>query len=301
MAEVDESRSLATNNIRGVVGSGDEPNKNVCQSELENFFYRGIQEKKIFSQNGEDGVIEALLDKFGSMEPALKYYVEFGTQQVIPYLKGEINTRVLREQRNYTGLLMDGDWQNEEANQHKHKITADNIVGLFQTYQVPREFNLLSIDLDFDDYWVWQAIPNKDYRPRVVIIEYNSKLGLDDSRVVNLKDLRRWKGTDYFGASWQAMKQLGQAKGYTLVFAERMGVNLFFVRTDLLNCPGLVLDDTVLYRPPRYGANRKGHRTETNPDRKWVLNPDPYIMPSNIYPPPVVLPPPLAKGLAISK
>jgi hypothetical protein len=178
---------------------------------------------------------------------------------------------------------MDGSNENKELNQHKEFISAYNINDLFAKYEVPLEFNLLSIDVDFDDYWIWQAVDAK-YKPRVLIIEYNSKLGSTESMVTNLKYPSRWTGTDYFGASYQALKHLGLAKGYTLVFGETMGVNLFFVRTDLLQCPGLALNDEDIYKPPRYGAG--GHPTDRT-SRRWVTNPDPKKPPGESYPPPV--------------
>jgi len=253
-----------------------------CLTELPQFF-RGIQEKRVFSQQGEDGVIEALLTRFGS--PNHKYYVEFGTERVAPNY-GQLNTRLLREQYNYTGFLMDGGFENQQFNQQREIITAYNINDLFAKYNVPHEFNLLSVDIDFDDYWVWQAVDNDKYRPRVVVTEFNSKLGPTENKVCNLKYADRWTGTDYFGASFQAFKALGQAKGYTVVYEESMGVNLFFVRTDLLQCPGLELRDEDIYKPARYGANGDGH-PEDKTSRQWVINPDPTKLPDDSYPPPV--------------
>lgn len=277
---------LSTNNVSSSPSSSLRPKQPAsstsCQEELSSFFLN-IQEESTYSQNGEDGVIQALLGRFGSDQH--KYYVEFGTEQVIAHQVGQINTRFLREHQDYKGLLMDGGFENEQVNQHKEIITPSNINDLFAKYHVPREFNLLSIDIDFDDWWVWQAIDSHKYNPRVVITEYNSKLGMTENKVVNPKDPKRWTGSDHFGASFQAMKRLAAYKGYTLVYGEDMGVNLFYVRTDLLQCPGLTLKDEDIYKPPRYGNGGHPHNSDEDAHRHYIFNPDPARMPDDSYPP----------------
>jgi hypothetical protein len=133
---------------------------------------------------------------------------------------------------------MEGSNENKEELNQQHKefisLSAYNINDLFASskYEVPLEFNLLSIDVDFDDYWIWQAVDDAKYKPRILIIEYKiSKLGSSterqhggESQVSQSMDRYRL----LLGASYQALKQLGQDKGYMLVFGESMGVNLFF-------------------------------------------------------------------------
>lgn len=114
----------------------------------------------------------------------------------------------------------------------KEFITAENINQLLQKYRVPREFDLLSIDIDSNDYWVWKAIDN--YSPRVVVIEYNSCIPPNESKTIKYDPNARWDGTDYFGASLLALAKLGKSKGYSLVYCESSGVNAFFVRNDLI-------------------------------------------------------------------
>ena len=93
----------------------------------------------------------------------------------------------------------------------------------------PEELDLLSIDVDGNDYWLWEAVTS--FRPRVVVIEYNSAYGSSDS-VVNDYREQSWDGTSDFGSSLKAMTDLGLRLGYQLVHAETTGVNLFFVRQD---------------------------------------------------------------------
>lgn len=219
-------------------------------------------EKKLFSQNGEDGVLKAIFDLIGVTN---KYYVEFGTQNGC-----ECNTRNLRENHFWKGLLMDGENENKEINLHKEFITAENINSLFDKYNVPNEFDLLSIDIDYNDWHVWQAIDSKLYRPRVVVIEYNSTHLPDKDLVVQYDELGQWDGSNYFGASILALYKLGNSKGYSLVYAEKRGVNLFFIRNDILKKSkenGIEFlhanDVNLIYRYPDYGKGpNRGHRAD---------------------------------------
>ena len=93
-----------------------------------------------FSQYGADGIIHKL---FGDVGTTNKYYVEFGTQS-----GEECNTRRLRQTCGWTGLLMDGGFNNTRIGQHQHFLTRENIVPLFQRYSVPRTPDLLSVDID---------------------------------------------------------------------------------------------------------------------------------------------------------
>ena len=112
------------------------------------------------------------------------------------------------------------------------RITAENINEVFAEHKVPEEFDLLSIDIDYNDYWVWKALTG--YRPRVVIIEYNAHLAVNESKVVEYQADVEADGSDYFGASLLAMVKLGKTKGYTLVGCDRTGSNAFFVVDELI-------------------------------------------------------------------
>lgn len=101
---------------------------------------------KIYSQNREDGVIAFLLDCVGRDQ---KYFVEFGVEN-----GSECNTRYLREHAGFTGLMMDGGFENASIGLHQEFVTAANINELFKKYDVPSEFEILSIDIDGNDLWV---------------------------------------------------------------------------------------------------------------------------------------------------
>lgn len=215
-------------------------------------------EFRVYSQNGEDGVIQLIFYCIGTTS---EYYVEFGTQNGL-----ECNTRFLREQLGWKGLLMDGDWDIPEINLKKEFITADNINSLFEKYHVPDEFDLLSIDIDFNDFYIWHALSSK-YRPRVVVIEYNGAYYPNEDKVVIYNPNYMWDYTNYSGASILALYNLGRSKGYSLVYANANGVNLFFIRDDVLKKlekSGIRFLNTNnvqgIYKPSTYGIGpNRGH------------------------------------------
>ena len=204
-------------------------------------------ERKIHSQNGEDGIINAIFSKIGTTN---RYFVEFGVEDGT-----ECNTRYLKEKKGWNGLLMDGR-ANPGTEIKQAFITAENIESLFDRYGVPTCFDLLSIDLDLNDFWVWKAIVSRN--PRVVIIEYNSSFPLHQKKVVPYNATGIWDGSNHFGASLGAMVMLGREKGYRLVGCENRGINAFFVQEALVEDHFDLPADESLYRPPIWGEKIHG-------------------------------------------
>jgi hypothetical protein len=199
-------------------------------------------EQKIYSQNGEDGILQEIFTRIGTHQ---RHCVEFGVGDGTERL-----TRLLYEQ-GWTGLLMDPADHNPSFIQREF-VTADNINALFQKYDVPSDFDLLCIDIDGNDYWVWKALDTR-YSPRVVVIEYNAKIPPHESKTIAYEPTFRWDGSDYFGASLLALTKLATLKGYVLVACDRAGVNAFFVRKDCLNDHFVIKPLEQIYQPPRYG------------------------------------------------
>jgi hypothetical protein len=224
-------------------------------------------ERKVFSQNQEDGVIEKIFEVIGMTN---KYYVEFGVENAV-----ECNTRNLRENCGWFGLLMDGGHENKKIGLYKEFITAENINYLFKKYNVPQEFDLLSIDIDFNDFYVWKSL-NELYQPRVVVIEHNALHLPTEDKVVKYDPNATWDGTNYCGASIRALQTLGKAKGYSLVYAESMGVNLFFIKDSILNEIELSFKDTnnifLLYNFPKYGSCLDGGHRHDDQNREYVTS-----------------------------
>ena len=201
-------------------------------------------EFSVFSQGGEDGIIHWLT----TLVPIdRQVFVEFGVEDY-----SEANTRFLLAHRNWSGTIFDSSQANIEAvRRHdiywRHDlqaaaafITRENINGLLQRHGVEGDIGLLSIDVDGNDYWIWQAMDV--ISPRIVAIEYNSRLG--PLRAVSMPyqaDFARASAHHsmlYYGASLRALWKLGRQKGYDLVCCNTAGNNAFFVRTDVIP-PGL--------------------------------------------------------------
>jgi hypothetical protein len=111
-------------------------------------------------------------------------------------------------------------------------VTKENIAGLFETLEVPEEFDLLSLDIDQNTYYAWEAL--RKYRPRVVVVEYNSVIPPDVDWKVRYNPVGTWKGNQNFGASLKAYELLGRDLKYSLVGCDFVGLNAFFVRDDLV-------------------------------------------------------------------
>lgn len=194
-------------------------------------------ELRVFSQWREDGMIQFLLKH---VAPENKIFVEFGADAY----NFESNTRFLLTNDNWRGLVMDGSeraieelkrsraWELYDLTAVKAFITRENINELLTQHGISGEIGLLSIDIDGNDYWVWQAI--NVIQPVIVIAEYNHRFGPE--RAVTIPYDEKFDRKDahpsklYFGASLKALCQLGKAKGYALVGCN--GVNAFFVRAD---------------------------------------------------------------------
>jgi len=204
-------------------------------------------EKSLYSQNGEDGVLAKI---FQLLSPSSRYCIELGADDGITMS----NTYLLRLQ-GWSCLLLDRGHELPEQHLYKEFITAENINSLFEKYNAPLEFDLLSIDIHYNDFHIWNAIEAK-YRPSVVVIEYNAIYQSEEDKVVKYHPFYSGDGTDYFGASIVALAHLGRSKGYSLVYVEESGCNLFFIRDDLLQERGLIFKDMndvkQLYRPPAY-------------------------------------------------
>lgn len=184
-------------------------------------------EKSVSSQGGQDGVLEAIFKQIGE---GCKRYVEFGARDGLELS----NTANLRINFGWEGLLMDVEPLSSLVK--KELVLTDNIDFLLHKYRIC-DIDLLSIDIDGNDWYIWRALNQK---PRVVVIEYNSKFRHDESYAIEYNQEHKWEGDDYYGASLFALKKLGENKGYTLVHIVAQ-FDAFFIRNDLIS---------ELYVPP---------------------------------------------------
>jgi len=223
-------------------------------------------EHTVFSQAGEDGILREVIRRVGTQS---KVFVEFGVGN-----GSQNNTKFLLT-TDWSGLWIESDARRVKvislvfcdaiaAGQltvlHE-SATPETIMALLPRANIPRDFDVLSIDIDGDDYHVWAAI--EGYRPRIVVIEYNA-IFFPDLEWVRPHSARWQCGrTRDFGASLKALERLGKLKGYSLIGCNLAGVNAFFVREDLISdafCGPFTAE--THYEPPRYylTARRAGHR-----------------------------------------
>jgi len=219
-------------------------------------------EFRVNSQNGEDGIIQEIFRRVGTTD---RYFVEVGVADGV-----ECNTAFLLSQ-GWSGAWIDGrasfqkllDGRPEFRGKLKGLqsfVTRENIAGLLKQVEAPAEFDLLSLDIDRNTYYAWEGL--KEFRPRVVVIEYNSVVPPDGEWKPTYVADGVWDGTNNYGASLKSLERLGAERGYSLVGCEFNGVNAFFVRTDLVGdkfeAPFTAENH---YEPPRFALARlrQGH------------------------------------------
>lgn len=219
-------------------------------------------EFQTFSQNGEDGIVCEIFRRIGVRS---RNFVEFGTD-----VGKEGNCIFLADVLGWHGLFMEGYPPFYQRLAAKYRptpevttrnilVTADNIERLLSEAGVADDIDLLSIDVDGSDLWIWQAMTQ--CRPRVVVVEFNSSIPPDRSLAQAESHRESWDGSNFFGASVAALTAVGDEKGYQLVYCELTGTNLFFVQKEL--AAGFVDPRDVRLRGPNYYLESKGHAPDT--------------------------------------
>jgi hypothetical protein len=221
-------------------------------------------EAQIYSQNGEDGLIAECFRRLGAHS---RRFVEIGVGDGL-----ENNTAFLLTQ-GWSGVWLESSprrvrrihtnaWKYVQEGRLKIRqalVTSENINPLLASSLVTGDIDLLSIDIDGNDYWVWQSITVVE--PRVVVIEYNARYPPGLSWIMPYNPRNQFWDDGYFGASLSALEELGRQKGYVLVGCDFTGTNAFFVRQGLANgkfCAPFVAENH--YEPPRYFLRRRPAR-----------------------------------------
>ena len=197
------------------------------------------QEFKVFSQFGDDGIIQYLTTNIPILH---KTFIEFGVEDF-----SESNCRFLMMKNNWEGFVIDGSEENikrlkENAVVWKYNLMAEhsfiskeNINELLDKSKFDYDVGIMSIDLDGVDYWIWKEI--KDYRPRILIIEYNAVFGSTNQWTVPYQSVFQRTNAHYSrlysGASLPALYELGMKKGYEFIGTNSAGNNAYFVRRDI--------------------------------------------------------------------
>ena len=231
------------------------------------------------SQWGEDGIIQFLLRE---VEVGRRIFVEFGVETYV-----ESNTRFLLTNDNWSGLVIDGSQENiqfikDDPIYWRHNlkaecafITRDNINDLIRGSGVQGEIGILSVDIDGNDYWVWEAI--EVVRPVIVVAEYNARFG--PTAAVTVPYDASFVRSDahhsmiYYGASLSALHALGERKGYALVGCNSSGNNAFFVRSDRLpaSLPSLAPEQAFVRNQFRETRDSDGKLAFVQPENEFRI------------------------------
>ncbi|MCZ8331776.1 MAG: hypothetical protein O9282_10735 [Flavobacterium sp.] len=204
---------------------------------LPNFNATGF---KVFSQFEEDG---KLLYIFSILGMGNKTFVDLGSNDCV-----NSNCANLAVHFNWKGLFVDGDKNLIEIGKKFYKktpnfwsykpkfvhafLTKKNVNNIIQTEGFEGEIELLSIDIDGNDYWIWESL--EIIQPKVVIIECQLAFGLEEKVIPYREDFKEdVRNSDNYGASALALQKLGKQKGYRLVGANEYGNNLFFIKNGL--------------------------------------------------------------------
>ncbi len=193
-------------------------------------------EFSVFSQWGDDGIINWLLDNLPIKN---KIFIEIGTENY-----KESNTRFLIMKRNWSGNLIEANKLHTEnikkqniywkydLNIQNIFVDKENINQVIKKFKLPKEIGLLSLDIDGNDYWIWEKI--KAIEPIIFLCEYNAIFG--DKKEISTPYKKNFSRTKFhysnlaFGASIKAFEKLCFKKGYIFLGTNSNGVNAYFIK-----------------------------------------------------------------------
>jgi hypothetical protein len=222
---------------------------------LERFGFKG------YSQYDEDGILKEIFRRVGVTN---RRFVEFGVGD------GLENNSVYLLCQGWSGAWIDSDRRSHES-QCKHFAWAIREGRLSSVHQhlTPSNINrvigenakskgpidLLSVDVDGNDYYLFEAL--EVVEPRVCVLEYNGYVPPPVLWVMDYAEQHAYDGSGYFGASLKSLELLAKTKGYTLVGCNLVGLNAFFVKSELANDKfagnGMAEE---LFQPRRYWLDR---------------------------------------------
>jgi hypothetical protein len=219
-------------------------------------------EFSIFSQFGEDGILQYLLRHVKVPETS---FVEIGVGNY-----RESNTRFLVENNNWRGIAINGDdtharyilgsglaWRHD-VEPVQAFVTRENVDQLITDNGFTGEIGLLSIDVDGVDYWLWSAVTS--ITPAIVVMEFNALFGPEATVTVpydpTFVDAESHYSRVHFGASLGALAHLGKERGYRLVGISSNAANAFFVHSNLADDTLREVSPQECWRAPRFLTSR---------------------------------------------
>jgi hypothetical protein len=235
----DEAIKFHPNSLAELVEYVDNRIEVLSDEKLERIKYENIVNKVDkwfkYSQSGEEAYIQYLLSVNRGIN---NHLVEIGAWDGF-HLS---NTRFLIE-KNWTHLLIDGD-NHGNTEVKKHFVTKENILEILSSYNTPKEFDFLSIDVDGNDLYILEEILTQ-YFPTLIVAEFNPIWQPHESKVITYDPTHTWNNDDYYGFSFLAGKKMAAKYGYSCVF-QNDSLNMYFVK----NAPEMnVQYDVKNYHP----------------------------------------------------
>lgn len=215
-----------------------------------NYFNR--TEKQFYSQFGEDGIIDTVFKIIGTTN---KFYVDIGAGD------GKTISNIYNlSLKGWTGIGFEGAGSVPIRHIYQHRISAENIVELFDRYQVPQNLDFLSLDIDSIDLYVLAQLMKHGLRPRLICAEYNASFGLNEDKCVIYDSNLTWNGSWYYGASYLAFKKILTIFDYVPIATTSQGVNVFFIqKSDLDKLKNVFIgNDQDIFNTAKYGAGPNG-------------------------------------------
>lgn len=226
-------------------------------------------EFKIFSQFGDDGIIQYIVDKL-DLDYQYQNFIEFGVEDY-----EEANTKFLLLNNNWSGLILDSSKKNIEKIKKNFFfwkfdldavhcfVTKENINSIIAESEINKnKIGILSIDIDGNDYWIWKEINIVD--PLIVIIEFNSTFGFEKKiSVPYKKDFDRSKehySNLYWGASLEGLKYLAKQKGYKFFTTNSSGNNAYFIKENIFDKLELKLKKNTFHSKFRESRDKYGKK-----------------------------------------
>lgn len=233
-------------------------------------------EFQVYSQWGEDGIIDWVINKFPEIP---KSFLEIGTENY-----KESNTRFLLVNKNWDGFLIEADkvavkdiksqrvfWKHNLKIENKF-ITKDNINTIIKKINIPKKIGLLSLDVDGVDYWILNNLSVLE--PSIIVCEYNSLFGQKKSVTVPYKKnfirSEEHYSNLYYGASIKAFVELMKKKNYFLIGTNSAGNNAFFLKKNLFNKINKLISEKKIF-VSKFRESRDSNGKLTFLDKKKSL------------------------------
>lgn len=190
-----------------------------------------FKHKKVYSQFGQDGVIEAIVD---SIHIDNKFCVEFGWNSTTLTGGTGPNCANLVANKHWNNVFF-GQYDVPEINAYKCFLTTENILSVFQQHNVPTNVGYISVDVDSTDLWLLDALLQQ-YKPSFYSVEFNCNIPSNYAITFPNDVNQHWQNNKVFGASLKCFEIVAAKYEYTLVYMDHQcGHDAFYVRNNLMN------------------------------------------------------------------